>query len=152
MGLIADRVAAARAGDLPQLVGRMPSGWAVLGDAQVLPGYCLLLADPVVPSLNDLAPADRATYLTDLARLGDAVIAATGAERVNYGILGNVEPELHGHVFPRFADEDPDLRLKPVWLHDWDAAPPFSPDLHGPLREKLRAALAATDGTAAAVA
>ena len=33
----------------------MPSGWAVLGDTQILPGYSLLLPDLVVPDLN--APA-----------------------------------------------------------------------------------------------
>jgi hypothetical protein len=26
----------------------MRSGWLVIGDVQPLPGYCLLLADPVV--------------------------------------------------------------------------------------------------------
>jgi hypothetical protein len=29
----------------------MESGWAVFGDVQVLNGYCLLLPDPVVPTL-----------------------------------------------------------------------------------------------------
>jgi diadenosine tetraphosphate (Ap4A) HIT family hydrolase len=50
------------------------------------------------------------------------VLAATGAERINYEILGNVEPALHAHVIPRHAAEDPELRKKPVWLHDWTTA------------------------------
>ena len=46
------QVASAAAGTLPRVIARMPSGWAVLGDPQILPGYCLLLPDPVVGDLN----------------------------------------------------------------------------------------------------
>ena len=51
---IRERVAAARAGANPTIICRMPSGWLALGDRQFLPGYCFLLPDPVVDSLNDL--------------------------------------------------------------------------------------------------
>ena len=49
------RVAALQAGLDPTYVARLTSGWLVLGDPQVIPGYCLLLPDPVVPDLNALA-------------------------------------------------------------------------------------------------
>jgi len=29
------------------MISRLPSGWAVMGERQVFPGYCLLLPDPV---------------------------------------------------------------------------------------------------------
>ena len=77
------QVAAARAGELPRVVARMPSGWAVLGDPQITSGYCLLLPDPVVPDLNALTGDARRRFLDDMARLGDAVLAVTGAERIN---------------------------------------------------------------------
>jgi len=48
------QVAAARAGTLPRVIARLASGWVVLGDPQVIRGYCLLLPDPVVPHLNAL--------------------------------------------------------------------------------------------------
>ena len=70
MGVIAAQIAAANAGALPRAVCRLDSGWVVLGDPQVLPGYCVLLADPVVGTLNDLDGERRATYLADMARLG----------------------------------------------------------------------------------
>src|SRR5690242_6281948 len=101
----------------------MTSGWAVIGDPQITRGYCLLLPDPVVPHLNALIAEEREQFLRDMTRLGDVVLAITGAERINYEILGNVEPALHAHVIPRHATEDPELRRKPVWLHDWSAAP-----------------------------
>jgi diadenosine tetraphosphate (Ap4A) HIT family hydrolase len=117
------QVEAARRGELARAIARMKSGWAVLGDPQITRGYCLLLSDPVVPDLNALAGDERRQFLEDMARLGDAVLAVTEAERINYEILGNVEPALHAHVIPRHASEDPALRQKPVWLHDWQAAP-----------------------------
>ncbi|MEO7156293.1 MAG: phosphoribosyltransferase family protein [Vicinamibacterales bacterium] len=117
-------VEAARSGTLERMVARMPCGWAVLGDPQITRGYCLLLPDPVVPHLNALSGDRRRQFLDDMARLGDAVLAVTAAERINYEILGNVEPALHAHVIPRHASEDAELRTKPVWLHDWSAAPP----------------------------
>ena len=140
--LIHKRVDAARHGDNPTVIARLKSGWAVLGDVQFLEGYSLLLPDQVVPSLNDLAGDARTQYLNDLVGLGDAVLAVTGAARINYEILGNLEPALHAHVFPRFSDEHSDLRTKPVWFYDWEAAPKFSERAHGPLKEKIRMELA----------
>ena len=81
------RVEACRAGTDPTCIARLDSGWAVMGDPQVLPGYCLLLPDPVVPHLNAMPPAAQAAFLADMARLGDAVLARTGAVRINYAIV-----------------------------------------------------------------
>ena len=99
------RVEACRAGADPTMIARLRSGWAVLGDPQVLPGYCLLLPDPVVPHLNALEPALQQAFLADMARIGQAVQDITDAVRINYAIFGNVEPALHAHVIPRYEDE-----------------------------------------------
>ena len=123
MTAIDQQVEAARRGELARVIKKMKSGWAVLGDPQITRGYCLLLPDPVVPHLNALIDDEREQFLRDMTLLGDVVLAVTGADRINYEILGNVEPALHAHVIPRHASEDPDLRKKPVWLHDWSAAP-----------------------------
>lgn len=138
MALISERVAAAQEGTNPFVICRMPSGWAVMAETQVLAGYCLLLPDPVVPSLNDLVGQQRTQFLEDYARLGDAVLQATGALRINYEILCNVVPQLHAHVFPRYATEPEELRLKPVWFYDWKVAPKFSEKEHGALRDRIR--------------
>lgn len=134
-------VAEAREGRLARVVARLDSGWAVMGDPQIQPGYCLLLPDPVVPHLNSLTGEARRQFLDDMARLGDAVLAITGAERINYEILGNVEPALHAHVIPRYATEPPDLRTRPVWLHDWLAATPFDEMAHRDLIARLASRL-----------
>lgn len=130
-------VGAARAGD-PTVVARMPSGWAVMGRQQVLRGYCLLLPDPVVPDLNALDAVARDRFMSDLGRLGQAVLEATGALRINYAIFGNLEPALHAHVHPRYVDEPVELRTQNPWAYDWSHAPAFSVEAYGELRDRIR--------------
>jgi diadenosine tetraphosphate (Ap4A) HIT family hydrolase len=126
-----------RADDYPARVARLPSGWVVMGERQVFAGYCLLLPDPVAAHLNVLKELERTQFLADMARVGDAVLAATGALRINYALFGNAEPALHAHVFPRRADEAPDIRTAQPWALDWQAAPQFSPAVHGELQRRI---------------
>lgn len=135
------QVAAARAGKEPRVAARLFSGWVVLGERQFVRGYTLLLPDPVVGSLNALATQERAQFLSDMARLGDALLKVTGAARINYAILGNVEPALHAHVIPRYADEPDALRTAHPWTYNWQAAPAFDRAVHGLLADSLRAEL-----------
>lgn len=141
MALIQERVAQARAGTNPKVLCRMTSGWAVMGDVQFLPGYCLLLADPVVSSLNDLSADERVRFLSEMTLIGDALLEVTGASRINYEILGNAEPELHAHIFPRFRDEPEHLIRRPVWFYDRKAVPQFSEEIHGHLKQRITEAI-----------
>ena len=138
------RVDALRAGRDLAFVARLVSGWAVMGDPQVLPGYCLLLPDPVVATLNALTGDLRAAFLADMATLGDAVLAATHAARINYAILGNQDPALHAHVIPRYAHEPAEFVTMHPFAYDWHAAPAFDADRHGELRDRIHAALGAS--------
>jgi diadenosine tetraphosphate (Ap4A) HIT family hydrolase len=114
--LINHRIQAAHQGKNPTVICKMPSGWAVLGDQQFMPGYSLLLADPVVSDLNTLTGPQRAQFLNDMAAIGDALLEVTGAYRINYEILGNTEPFLHAHVLPRYLTEPEGPRAVPVWM------------------------------------
>lgn len=136
--IIHKRVQLCRDGAYEKCIAKMPSGWAVMGDVQFLAGYCLLLPDPVVPHLNAMAMEQRQAFLTDMTRLGDAVLSVTGAVRINYEMLGNQEPALHAHVFPRFDDETEELRTSPVWFYDWENAQEFSLAFHQPLIDSLK--------------
>ena len=138
-----DPIEAARRGQNPTVLRRLRSGWAVTGDHQRLPGYCLLLHDGDADHLTDLPRPQRAVFLEDLALLGEAVMAActrldSQLWRINYEVLGNAFPRLHGHVFPRYLWEPDEMRRAPVWHY---------PDLHdprhelGPQHDRLRAAL-----------
>ncbi len=123
--LIHTRVNEARSGTNDKVIGRMRSGWAVVGDHQVVHGYCLLLPDPVVASINDLSKKQRLSYLEDMVILGDALLAVTGALRINYEILGNSEQALHAHLFPRYENEPEHLKTGPVWKYDFSKAKIF---------------------------
>ena len=139
--LIHRMVDACRAGQEATVIARLPSGWAVLGQRQVLRGYSLLLPDPVVPHLNALGAPERDRFMADLGRLGDAVLAVTAALRINYAIFGNLEPALHAHVHPRYADEPAAMRTNNPFAYDWTQAPLFDLQLHAPLRDAIRARL-----------
>jgi diadenosine tetraphosphate (Ap4A) HIT family hydrolase len=132
-----------RAADYPALVARLGSGWVVMGERQVLTGYCLLLPDPVVPHLNALPPDLRDQFLSDMARIGDALLTVTAAVRINYALFGNVEPALHAHIFPRHAGEPEITRSAQPWALDWNAAPAYSDALHGDLKHRVATQLLA---------
>ncbi|HUA90341.1 MAG TPA: hypothetical protein VL994_12960 [Steroidobacteraceae bacterium] len=119
------QVNAAREGRDPKVIARLFSGWAVFGERQFVRGYALLLPDPVVPNLNALGARERIAFLSDMSRLGDALLKVTGALRINYAIFGNQEPALHAHVIPRYLDEPESLRTQQPWAYDWGAAPAF---------------------------
>ncbi len=135
------RVALLRAGADPTCIGRLSSGWAVLGQQQFLRGYALLLPDPVVGTLNALQGAARTQVLEDATRLGDGLLAVTDAIRVNYAVFGNLEPALHVHVVPRYAGEPEPLATAHPWAYDWNAAPAFDAARDGELILRLRTAL-----------
>jgi diadenosine tetraphosphate (Ap4A) HIT family hydrolase len=123
--VIHTQVIAAREGREPRVIARLFSGWALFGERQFVRGYALLLPDPVVPNLNSLGARERIAFLSDMSRLGDALLKVTGAARINYAIFGNQEPALHAHVIPRYTDEPEGLRTAQPWAYDWNAAPPF---------------------------
>ncbi|MFI7246055.1 HIT family protein [Streptomyces qinglanensis] len=118
-----DRIGSALRGENPAVLRRLASGFAVIGDVQFLPGYALLLVDdPGVRRLSDLPKAKRLSFLSDMDRLGEAVERACrrldpAFRRVNLEILGNTDPFLHAHVWPRYDWEPASLVGGPVWLY-----------------------------------
>jgi len=114
---IPERIEAARAGTNPTVICQVPSGWVVLCDTQFLSGYCILLADPALPSLNDLSQEKQSEYLRDMAVVGDALLEVTGAYRINYVIAGNTDPYLHAHIVPRYMSEPEEYRHGLPWSH-----------------------------------
>jgi diadenosine tetraphosphate (Ap4A) HIT family hydrolase len=112
-----DRFAAFERGENPMVIAKMKSGFAVMGDTQFLPGYCLLIAYPKVDQLHDLEPTKREEYLMDMGLLGEAVQLACNPKRINYSILGNTDPFLHTHVFPRYEWEPEEAKPYPVWRY-----------------------------------
>lgn len=142
---IEERLTSLAEGRNPALIGHMPSGFLVMGDFQFFRGYCLLLAYPRVEKLNDLRDEARAQFLADMARAGDAVLAATGCRRINYSIYGNLDPFLHAHIWPRYGEEEESYRTVPPFLVPASVreAPEhaFDPTRHQALRDSIRSFL-----------
>ena len=142
----ADRIGSALRGENPTVLKRLPSAVAVIGDVQWLPGYCVLLTDdPEVQRLSELSATRRRDFLDSMAQLGEAVERACrdldpDFRRVNLEILGNTDPYLHAHVWPRYEWEPPDLVGKPVWLYPPEKWSDPSSAL-GPQHAALRAAI-----------
>jgi diadenosine tetraphosphate (Ap4A) HIT family hydrolase len=84
---------------------------------QFLRGYCILLPDPIVASLNDINRQQRADFLCDMALVGDLLMEVTGAYRINYAIMGSLDPALHAHIVPRYLDEPEEFRKGLPWSY-----------------------------------
>ena len=140
---ILERVETAKAGTNPTVICRVPSGWVVLCDMQFLSGYCILLADPVVASLNDLSRLKRTEFLCDMGTVGDALLEVTGAYRINYAIAGNTDPYLHAHIVPRYMSEPEELRKGLPWSHPHSERDSllFDYERDKPLMDRLRQAI-----------
>lgn len=147
-----DRIGTARAGTNPTVLARLPQSYAVIGDSQFLPGYCVLLVDsPGIDRLTDLPKPERLQFLESMDTLGEAVEAACRAEdpafrRMNYEILGNHDAFLHAHLFPRYEWEPERHRARPAWLYDREEF--YGDDAalssrHDGLRRRITAELAA---------
>jgi diadenosine tetraphosphate (Ap4A) HIT family hydrolase len=146
-----DRVGSALRGENPTVLAHLPQSFAVIGDVQWLPGYCLLLTDdPAVDRLTDLPRPRRVAFLESMERLGETVertCAATDPafRRINLEILGNTDPFLHAHIWSRYEWEPPELVGRPVWLYPsehWkDPATALGPR-HDALRDTITRQLA----------
>lgn len=136
-----NRIASAINGTNPMVMAELKGGYAVLGDVQFLPGYSVLLPKRNVSSLNELDISERIAFLRDMSILGDAILYACKAQRINYDILGNTDNFLHAHVFPRYETEDYQRLKKPVWLYSpdhWhDSKYRYNPQKHDQLRNKI---------------
>ena len=136
-----NRILSAINGTNPMLIKELKGGYAVFGDVQFLPGYCVLLPKKEVNSLNVLTLEEREQFLSDMSVLGDAIIQSCTPIRVNYDILGNTDNFLHAHVFPRYEWESEERKKMPVWLYDssnWhNKETSYNPIMHDEIRNSI---------------
>ena len=140
-----DRIGSCERGENPTLLVKMKSGFAVIGDHQFLPGYCLLLGSPKVPSLNELPMEARKQYLIDMTLIGDAIIQACNPLRINYSTLMNSDHYLHTHIEARYEWEPDEYKSKPTCFypreqrfgHEYE----YSEQQYGELKSRITEAL-----------
>lgn len=103
-----------RAGTFTDFIAELPHSFVILGDAQFYRGYCVVLAKEHVDEMHLMAPAMARALFDETIAVGRAIALVTRPLKLNYECLGNLEPHVHWHVFPRFA-ADP-MGKAPVWL------------------------------------
>lgn len=133
------------------LLAQLGSGKAVIGQAQFLPGYSLLLSSARRASrLTDLPRPDRITFLADMESVGEAVERVCRRRdpefrRINLEIQGNLTPTLHAHIWPRYNWEPDGHALRQVGFYPsekWSEPATQLGPAHTRLRDHLRTELA----------
>lgn len=140
-----DRIGSSERGENPMVIARMKSGFAVIGDNQFLPGYCVLLGYPKAASLNELPLEQRTQYLLDMTLIGDAILKACNPLRINYSILMNLDHYLHAHIEARYDWEPEEYKCRPSYFYPkelrYRQEHEYSEERHGEMRRKIAEAL-----------
>ena len=98
---------AIRAGKAPKLIAELDNSYVVLGDAQFYRGYCILLSEAsCAASCSSFRATRRARCQTNCARWPRRSTTVVKPLKLNYECLGNLEPHVHWHVFPRYESEE----------------------------------------------
>jgi diadenosine tetraphosphate (Ap4A) HIT family hydrolase len=92
------------------VVAALPSGKVHLQNDADYRGYCILICRRHAVEIHDLTPEERAQWIEDMARIGQAITAVCRPAKLNVSLLGNMVPHLHCHFMPRYPDD-------PEWGH-----------------------------------
>jgi diadenosine tetraphosphate (Ap4A) HIT family hydrolase len=117
-------------------VARLPLCRLLLMDDRRFPWLILVPERDGAREIHDLAPADRAELVEEIARVSEVLTNLFRPDKVNVGALGNVVPQLHVHVVARFAADS--AWPGPVWGSG--AAVPYGESELAAARERLAAA------------
>lgn len=148
--LICNRIQKLIEGENPYFVTELETGYVVVGDYQFFKGYTLFLYKEHRTELHELTPEIRKKFLWEMSLVAEAVFHAFQPRKLNYELLGNGDPHLHWHLFPRY-NNDPNPKSA-VWLIDrkirnGNQYKPSSAELHE-LKGQLMASLQEVTRTA----
>jgi len=111
-----------RRGEPLEVVAKLESSWATMGEAGPVRGYVCLVSQTHAVDLHDLPEAAASAFMLDARRVSKAIASVTGAVKMNYEIHGNSIPHLHMHFFPRYRGDqfegqpiNPKLVVQPVY-------------------------------------
>ncbi len=137
---ICTRIEAIRRGESPNLVHEFANSYLVVGDHQFFAGYCVLLLKPHVRELHETPQPVRGQLFDELMTATEAIVRAYRPWKMNHASLGNQDPHVHWHLFPRY-ESDPDRRAHPFLHADEFAKHPTMPDLAREVAVKVRGQL-----------
>lgn len=117
-------------------IGRLPLCRVLLMKDRRFP-WLILVPERGAREIHELAAADRAALIEEIARASEALQRIVKPDKLNVGALGNVVPQLHVHVVARF-------RTDPAWPGPvWGSgdAVAYPDDSLEALRERLAVAM-----------
>jgi diadenosine tetraphosphate (Ap4A) HIT family hydrolase len=103
-----------RAGRFVDLIAELPHSYLILGDAQFYRGYCILFAKVHATELFRMDATHAHGLFDEVLQVAGAIATVTNPWKLNYECLGNQEPHVHWHLFPRYETDE--LRHGPVWI------------------------------------
>lgn len=120
-------------------ISRLRTSLVGLYDDNRYPGRLILVLAEHAEHLHELDATSSCDFMEDARQAGAALTQVTGAQRVNYAVLGNTQPHLHWHIIPRDPATEP-LPSRPPW-EDPRPVAPLDPDRISDLIEDLSDAL-----------
>jgi diadenosine tetraphosphate (Ap4A) HIT family hydrolase len=87
-------------------IADMQRGKLYLQRNQYVKGYCLLIANRHYTELHDMRPQEYSRFLEDMVKVGAALEKVFSSDKMNYQILGNIDPHVHAHIMPRYYGDD----------------------------------------------
>jgi diadenosine tetraphosphate (Ap4A) HIT family hydrolase len=103
-----------KSNSLDDFIAELPTCYVILGDSQFYRGYCLLLAKRHATEMFLLPIAEARALFDEMRLVAEAIAALSNPWKINYECLGNLEPHIHWHIFPRYQTDE--LRRAPVWI------------------------------------
>jgi diadenosine tetraphosphate (Ap4A) HIT family hydrolase len=103
--LICNRIKQIKQGTNPYFVAELETSYVVVGDHQFFKGYTLFLCKQHVPELHQLEKDFKLKFLDEMSLVAESVFKIFQPKILNYEALGNAEPHLHWHLFPRYKDD-----------------------------------------------
>lgn len=87
----------------------------------IRPGHALIVPKVHAPTILDLSPAYGEAVLSAMKTLGEAIMAATGAEgfnviQNNFPASGQEVPHIHWHIIPRNVGDG--IKMWPQGAYD----------------------------------
>ena len=94
-------------------VYELETGYAVIGDHQHFKGYSLFLLKEHITELHFMSNTMKSKHLEEMSIVYEAVYNVFKPDKMNAELLGNGDPHIHWHLYPRY-NSDP-LKRQPVW-------------------------------------
>ena len=91
----------------------LQTGYVVLADNQDYSGYTIFICKIHAHELHELSDNFRTDFLREMSLVSEAVFKCFQPKKLNYELLGNLDPHLHWHIIPRReTDKNPQ---KSIW-------------------------------------